>query len=154
MHVGDTTFLSNGFLVLKAMTPTIKNASYHAEAGDIAVAAQIDLFDGEGAPVRELNPVFFIRGNAAGGVEDTASEAGLYTRFSNLLPDQNAAVIETRQTNPKDDFIVLKAMIFPHINVLALGIIIMISGFLVSLYNRLTKKEKPVILDVMQKDIQ
>ena len=150
MHVGDTTFLANGFLVLKALSQQVKNAAYHPETGDIAVAAQISLFDSEGALTRELNPVFFIRSNTAGGVEDTARDAGLYTRFSNLLPDQNAAVIETRQTSPKDDFIVLKAMIFPHINVLALGIIIMIGGFLLSLFNRLTKKGKPVVaMDVM-----
>ena len=129
MHVGDTTFLSNGFLVLKSISPQVSNPSYQPQTGDIAVTAKIALFSAEGKPVKDLSPVFLIRGNNIRGIDDTTREAGLYTRFSNILPQQNAAVIETRQTDPKDDFIVLKAMIFPHVNVLLAGIVLMISGF-------------------------
>ena len=40
-----------------------------------------------------------------------------------------------------DDYIVMKALIFPYINVLWLGVVVMVIGFFLSFYNRKTKKE-------------
>jgi cytochrome c-type biogenesis protein CcmF len=35
----------------------------------------------------------------------------------------------------------MKALIFPYINVLWLGVVVMVIGFFLSFYNRKTKKE-------------
>jgi cytochrome c-type biogenesis protein CcmF len=40
--------------------------------------------------------------------------------------------LQIKQTNPMDDFIVLKALVFPYINVLWLGVIVMVLGFCIS----------------------
>jgi cytochrome c-type biogenesis protein CcmF len=67
---------------------------------------------------------------------------GLYTRFVKVIPDENSIELMIRQTDPKDDYIVLKALVFPFINVLWLGIVVMVAGFFLSMWNRITKKEK------------
>jgi cytochrome c-type biogenesis protein CcmF len=66
----------------------------------------------------------------------------LYARFVKIIPEQNAIELQIKETDPKDDYIVLKALVFPFINVLWLGIIVMVAGFFVSAWNRITKKEK------------
>jgi cytochrome c-type biogenesis protein CcmF len=73
-------------------------------------------------------------------VEDTAKDLGLFARFSQVIPQLDAAVIETKQRDAKDEYIVMKALLFPYINVLWLGIIIMVTGFMLSMFNRVTKK--------------
>jgi cytochrome c-type biogenesis protein CcmF len=47
-----------------------------------------------------------------------------------------------RQTNPKDDYIVLKTLVFPYINVLWAGVIIMVMGFFISLGRVFTSKSR------------
>jgi cytochrome c-type biogenesis protein CcmF len=94
-----------------------------------------------GAAPREMEPLFIVRGNEVTGVADTLHDLGLFTRFANVIPQLNAAVIETKQRDAKDEYIVLKALLFPYINVLWLGVITMVLGFGLSLINRATKKE-------------
>ena len=52
------------------------------------------------------------------------------------------AEIMVKQTNPKDEYIVLKAVVFPYINVLWLGIVVMVFGFFISLGNLTLRKGK------------
>ena len=48
----------------------------------------------------------------------------------------------TKQTDPKEKYIVLKALVFPYINVLWIGVMIMVLGFFISLGDQLTRKSK------------
>jgi cytochrome c-type biogenesis protein CcmF len=47
-----------------------------------------------------------------------------------------------KQKDPKDDYVVLKAFIFPYINLVWLGIIVMFLGFMLTAVNKILKKEK------------
>jgi cytochrome c-type biogenesis protein CcmF len=117
-----------------------QNKNYKPQVGDMAVGARLSVHT-MNAPTQTLQPLFVIRGNDVATVEDTLQSLGLYARFSNIIPQLNAAVIETKQRNGTDEYIVLKALLFPYINVLWLGIVTMVLGFGLSLYNRATKKE-------------
>ena len=73
----------------------------------------------------------------------------LYTRLDKILPDKNAAQLMIKQSNPMDDYVVMKALVFPFINVLWLGIVVMVLGFFLTAWNRVTKKDKkPTILNI------
>jgi cytochrome c-type biogenesis protein CcmF len=64
-------------------------------------------------------------------------------KLAKILPDENAAEIKVKESaGPEDDYIVMKAILFPFINVLWLGIIVMVIGFFISAWNRITKKQK------------
>jgi cytochrome c-type biogenesis protein CcmF len=54
------------------------------------------------------------------------------------------ADLMVKQTDPKDDYIVLKALVFPYINVLWLGVVIMVIGFLISIIKLLTTGSKAI----------
>jgi cytochrome c-type biogenesis protein CcmF len=138
--VGDTIFLANAMVRFEGFNRDAKRAGYTPAPGDVAVGARLSVHTLEG-PATEIQPIFIIRENELSGVDDTAGNAGLFARITNVIPQLNAAVIETKQREPKDEYIVMKALLFPYINVLWLGIVTMVAGFGLSMLNRITKKE-------------
>ncbi|RYD58687.1 MAG: hypothetical protein EOP56_03620 [Sphingobacteriales bacterium] len=145
---GDTVYLSSSYIVFHGFNTEVQNPNYKPANGDIAVTARLGVYDLQGK-TKELNPVYYIRDGFENFIEDSLQTNQVYTRLAKIIPDENAAVIMVKQADPKDDYIVLKALVFPFINVLWLGIIVMVAGFFVSMWNRLTKKEKRAhILDL------
>lgn len=136
---GDTVFVNRGYMIFEGFNTSVSNKHYTPQAGDIAVSANLTLRDLLGDSMT-VSPVYFIRDNFEQYIEDTLAERRTYVRLSKILPDQDAAELMIRQ--PEEDYIVMKALLFPYINVLWLGIIVMVCGFFISMSNRITKKEK------------
>jgi cytochrome c-type biogenesis protein CcmF len=68
----------------------------------------------------------------------------LFTRLENIIiksQDSAYADIMVRQTDPQNDYIVLKALVFPYINVLWAGVIVMVLGFFISMGKLLNRKK-------------
>ncbi len=143
---GDTIYMNRSYMVFNGFDTKINNPDYVPENGDISVMAKLDLYDLKGH-VQSLYPVYYIRNGYENTVEDTVQGNRVFARLSKIIPDQNAAEIMIKQADPAMDYIVLKALVFPYINVLWLGVIVMVAGFLLSMWNRITKKEKPRILN-------
>ncbi len=145
---GDTIFLKSGFMVFKGLNPTVNDKRYVPADSDIAVSVRLMVFDSISGPVKEINPILIIRNRMYAFIEDTLPQMDLYTHIDNITikPEDSVnhkqAVIDIRvkQTNPKEDFIVLKALVFPFINVLWLGIVVMVFGFFISLGDLLNRK--------------
>jgi cytochrome c-type biogenesis protein CcmF len=142
---GDTIFVSNGYILFNGFSKEVKDSRYKPEPDDLPVAAMLKVYDVNGF-VKDLNPIYILRNKQyITYMEDTVLPLGIYVRFANLnvlSKDSATADIMIRQTDPKDDFIVLKALVFPFINVLWLGIVVMVLGFFISLGRLLTKKVK------------
>ncbi len=136
VHQGDTIFLGGGYLIFKGFNRNVNDPRYVPQEGDIAVTADLDYYDMKG-PKGELRPIYYIHDKYDNQVTDTLKSEGIMARLEKILPEQQAAVIQVKQENPKDDYIVLKALLFPYINLVWLGVIVMVIGFLISLRNRL-----------------
>ncbi len=140
---GDTIFVSNGFIIFNGFSNEVNDPRYKPEPGDLPVRARLKVYDLDG-PVQELGPIYILRNKEyITYVDDTLKSMGLYTRFGYLrVPskDSVSADIMIRQTSERDDFIVLKALVFPYINVLWLGIFVMVFGFFISLGNLVFRK--------------
>lgn len=135
---GDSIFVSNGYMIFKGFNTRIQNKNYQAREGDIAVAADLEFYDLSGK--RETaDPVYYIRERLETSITDTLA-AGIQTRLVKIIPDQNAAEIEYRQASAMDDYIIMKAIKFPFINVLWLGTVLMVLGFGISLIKRFQAK--------------
>ena len=140
---GDTIYLKNGFLVFNGFRKNIQDPRYTQQQGDILIAANFTAHDMYGG-THDVNPVYVVQrmGESLFKLEDTVKLMDLYTRFDNIVvhsQDSASADIMVKQTDPMDDFIVLKALVFPYINVLWLGVIIMVLGFFISTGKLLTK---------------
>lgn len=138
VHKGDSIFLTGGYMVFNGFIPNAQNEKYVPVQGDVSVAANLSIFNMKGK-VKDIAPIYYIRDQREYSVEDTFAVMNMQTRFSKILPDEGAAEIEIRQETP--DFIVLKAMVFPYINVLWLGVVVMVIGFLISMFYRNSQKE-------------
>ena len=137
---GDTIFLNDGFIVYKGIDPQVKDPRYVPVEGDIAVKAMMTAYE-NGGKVHDISPIYILRDKRyLAFVEDTIPSMDLYARFANLhiySKDSVKTEIMIRQTDPKDDYIVLKALVFPYINVLWLGVLVMVFGFFISLGDQL-----------------
>ncbi len=138
---GDSIYLANGYLVFE----DFEDASYTQQSGELSVKARLRAYDLKGE-AGIMQPVYGITENTFQNFkEDTLRSLGVYARFVKINPDNGEIDLLIKQRDPKDDYVVLKALVFPYINLLWLGIIVMFLGFLLSAYNRITKKEKMVL---------
>lgn len=133
---GDSVFFSNGLIVLEALESQPKNRNYTAEPGDLAVGAKLKVFTKNNEKY-SLEPVYYIRDSSFQyNVPDTVFPLSLYVRFSKILPKENKIELEVKESTTFKDYIVMKAFVFPFINVLWLGTLVMIVGFLMSIYQK------------------
>jgi cytochrome c-type biogenesis protein CcmF len=133
----DTLYFSNGFLIYKGFSKEVQNKSYLKESGDIALSAKLDAYNLEGK-TDSVEPVYYIRGNMQNMLEDTLRDYNLYVRIAKINMDKtNSVDIEFKQPAAENDYVVMKAIVFPHINILGLGVIIMSLGTILALFRRL-----------------
>ncbi len=100
--------------------------------GDVAVKARLTVQDYDVEKV--LEPIFIIRNNQVGRVPVIENELGVKIELTNIIPEEDKFVF-TANRNQKD-YVVLKAMVKPQINILWAGTIIMLIGFCVAIYRR------------------
>ena len=89
-------------------------------------------------------PLYLIKGGNKFDFAKTLAEAGLKLRFSNIYPERDKLELMIYQKPLAEKrWIVLKAIKFPYINLFWGGTIIMVIGFLLSIFRRqkeLTRK--------------
>lgn len=139
MKIGDTAFYASGYFIFEGFNTKVANKNYLANDGDIAVSAKLTLYNLQGK-TQTSEPVYVIRQNQELLIPDTIAAHNLYTRLIKILPNENAALIEYKQPPAMNDYVIMKAILFPYINVLWIGTIIMILGFGLSLLKRITTK--------------
>lgn len=136
---GDTIFFSKGFMVLTALKTQPVQKNYHAEAGDIAVGAEIYVHTRSNGDF-QLKPVYFIRDSSfQGNIPDTLAPLSLAVKFNKILPAENKVELMVKESSDPMDYVVMKALVFPFINVLWLGIVVMFAGFVMSIRQRIRK---------------
>jgi cytochrome c-type biogenesis protein CcmF len=139
VKIGDSLFFNNGFIVFEGFNTKVSNSNYQSQTGDIAVSAKLNVRNLSGENFN-VSPVYVIRGNNEMYIDDTLKSLNLYTRLKKIIPNENAAEIEFKQPSAMNDYIIMKAILFPYINVLWIGTILMIIGFFISLWKRITLK--------------
>ncbi|MDN3668810.1 cytochrome c biogenesis protein CcsA [Echinicola jeungdonensis] len=100
--------------------------------GDIAVKAKMIVDDHD--KKISLEPIFLISGNKVGKISDVNHDLGVKVEVESIVPEKNQFVFKANSY--QKDYVVMKAMVKPHINVLWIGTIIMLIGFGVAIYRR------------------
>jgi len=135
MSVGDTIPYRDGYIILESLDkhPHIENITLGAN--DIAVGAKLTIVSH--GNVYGAEPVYFIKNNNVFDFARKVSDAGLKLRFSKIIPEKSKVEISIYvQPESKRPYIVMRAINFPYINLLWSGTIIMIIGFLLSIFRR------------------
>ncbi|MFN3803260.1 MAG: cytochrome C biogenesis protein, partial [Belliella pelovolcani] len=129
---GDTFYLADMVTKFESADVVRELDGMQLFDGDVAVKAKLTVQDYDVEKV--LEPIFIIRNNQVGRVPVIENELGLKVELTNILPEENKFVF-TVNRNQKD-YVVLKAMVKPQINILWAGTIIMLIGFCVAIYRR------------------
>ena len=133
---GDSVFFANGYMVLEGIQPQPQNRNYTPQPNDLAIGAQLKVFTKNNEQY-SLMPIYTLRDSSYEViVPDTVAPLSLYVKFSKVLPKEKKIQIQVKESDTFKDYIVMKAFIFPYINVLWLGILVMAAGFIMSMVQR------------------
>jgi cytochrome c-type biogenesis protein CcmF len=105
---------------------------YELQEGDIAVKAKLTVLDND--VEINLEPIFLIRESQIGRIPYIDHDLGVKVEIDNVVPEKNQFVFKVNTY--QKDYIVMKALVKPHINVLWAGTVIMLLGFCVAIYRR------------------
>ncbi len=131
-HVADFVTYFDGADVLKELD------GYVLQEGDVAVRANLRILDYDVEKL--LQPTFIIRNNQVGKLPVIDNELGLKITLENILPEENKFVFKVNQY--QKDYVVMKAIVKPYINVLWIGTILMLIGFTVAIFRRFDEFKK------------
>jgi cytochrome c-type biogenesis protein CcmF len=146
LPIGDTSFYSNGLIILNNVVtnPTERRVNPNS----MALMAEITVQTKEGKDY-QVKPMIEVEGNNVAFVDDTLFAQNLFVRFAGIGED-NAVKIGVKEADGLIDFVTVKTYIFPYINLVWLGLIIMSMGLMISMvYRSKMSKNTQVILLVL-----
>ncbi|GGF17866.1 cytochrome c biogenesis protein CcsA [Hymenobacter cavernae] len=132
LSVGDTIYLNDYFAVLRAIEPAHQTAGLNLQPGDLAIQGDF-IVHGEKKQYH-VHPVFVVRNKLIGRVADEVEDLGLRVAFLNVDPTNKKFTFGVSTT--QKDYIILKAVEKPFINLLWSGTLLMAVGFGMALVKR------------------
>ena len=140
IKLGDSIFYSKGYMVLNDILKNPDNKRFHFKPTDTALVADITVFSKDSTSYKAY-PVLSINNFEINYKDDTVFAQNLYLKLVGIT-QQNKFKIAVKESDIPADFLTLKAYVFPYINLVWLGLIIMAAGFIVSIIRR--AKVKPL----------
>ncbi len=140
--IGDKMYSSRDTITLVSLDSHIDLKKYSLKESDIAVGAVLSITDSSHNTYR-AEPIYIISGNEVGTIDDTVSKAGLKFTFSKIDPKTHKLDIGIAEAKlVAKDYIVMEAIIFPYINILWFGCLIMILGTTLAIRQRILKSRE------------
>jgi cytochrome c-type biogenesis protein CcmF len=140
--IGDTVFTSNNFVVIEKLERITTDKRITLKDNDLAIAAKLSVKNLNGL-VETAEPLYIIRNQKnVEQVDAELPELGLAFRVEKIDPQKGEITLDVADTKPQPDYIVMKAIVFPQINLLWLGLVIMVSGFVLSILRIFNKERK------------
>ena len=135
VKVGDTIRFREGYIVLESLNKEVQVQNIPLAANDIAIGAKLQVTSH--GKTYEAEPVYMIKNKSVFDFARKVDDAGLKLRLSKILPQTKQVEITVyQQPENKKPWIVMRALDFPFINFLWAGTVIMIIGFLLSIFRR------------------
>ena len=132
VKLGQRFFINDFVTVLDKVERVEDVTALGLNESDLAVRASISIFGNEGKYTVE--PLYIIRDRMLGKMPEVLQELGIQIVFNKISPETNEFTFEVRTT--QRDFIVLKAIQKPGINVLWTGTLVMMLGFIIAIRRR------------------
>ena len=131
---GDTGFYSKGIFVLNQVAKNPNNEKYRFKSTDAALLADITFISKDSMHYKAF-PLLQLDEFGLNQVDDTVYAQNLYVRFAGVTETRKVK-IAVKESDQAIEYVTLKAYIFPHINLVWLGLIIMALGIVMSAVNR------------------
>lgn len=134
MGINDTLFYSKGFLVLNGILKNPNNERFHFSPSDTALVADISVYGKDNSKTKAY-PALTVSNQQINFIDDTLIRQNLYLNLAGIAA-KNKFKIGVKESDDLTDFITIKAYVFPFINLVWAGLIIMAGGFVVSIARR------------------
>ncbi|MDX2286293.1 MAG: cytochrome c biogenesis protein CcsA [Bacteroidia bacterium] len=132
LRQGDTVMI--GGTILQLLEVRNLSGIPQMQQYDVAAAAHVAVFAGQDTFL--ARPVFVIKDRAPGMISDAVQPLGMELAFVGVEPEENLIKLQLKYTDPRSDFVVIKAISKPFINLLWLGTFILTAGFMISIWRR------------------
>lgn len=127
--VGDTLHFDTGYMVLRDVQ--------RVDGKDtIGAKANFEVRIGTATENLAVNYLIALTGGTVQQGISNSTIGSLSVGFNSILVEQNAFVFTLNDSTLNNDWIVIKSIIFPMINLVWLGVIVMAIGFGISMFNR------------------
>jgi cytochrome c-type biogenesis protein CcmF len=134
MAEGDTAFYSNGIIILNRIVKNPVNEKYNFKPTDAALMADMTLISKDSLHVKAM-PLIQVNGPNVVQVDDTVYAQNMYVKFAGVA-DGHKVKIGIKESDKLIQYVTLKAYVFPYINLVWLGLIIMALGIIMSAIKR------------------
>jgi len=138
--VGDTIVTNTGYVILKEINSNAKDSKVDASNLQLLIAAKLQVHTLD--KVYESTPMYGIQNNGVVQFESVLDEARLRFKFTAVNPQNGKITIAVAEKDTSGDFIIMKAIMFPWINFVWGGTIIMVIGFTLAIIKRLQDLRK------------
>ncbi len=132
--IHDTVFYSRGLMILDSVIVNPQTSKYHFVTGDTALMAKIRVISRD-SMTYSASPVLFVKNNEVNLIPDTVYAQNLAVQIASVV-GKTKIQLKVKESSNMVPFLALKAYVFPQINLVWLGAIIMFTGFIMSLVRR------------------
>ena len=137
---GDTIYTNNGIVILQKVTSSTEGKNIDVKNLRVLLRAELKVYTLD--KVYEAIPMYGVQNNEALSYDALVEEAHLKFKFTGVDPETKSISIETSEMDQSGDFIIMKAIVFPWINLVWAGTIIMVIGFMLSIIKRISEYRK------------
>ena len=143
MKTGDSLIVEKYLMVLDSLGIEDSSPQGEIDPGNITLSAQFSLYDRLGNLKGTTQAAYVIIEGVVNHRDGQFPETGIHVSFSGI--SENAGTILVSVSRNKRDFIVVKAVINPYINLIWAGALITFAGLFIAALKRLNriKKENP-----------
>jgi len=135
-HMRDTIFADNAIILIDSITTNLTEEQYSQNDSLLVVTAVLKATDINGNVYR-ATPKYILKNNMVLPDEFELNELGLKFIFWKINPNEGSIEIQmSEKVNNTKEFVVLEAYMFPFINVLWIGCIVMVIGTVVAIIER------------------
>jgi cytochrome c-type biogenesis protein CcmF len=132
--INDTVFYSKGYFVLNKVLKNPENERFHFLPSDTALVADITVYGKDNSKTKAY-PALTITNGQINFIDETLPRQNLYFSLEGI-GSPNKFKIALKESDNLTDFITLKAYVFPYINLVWAGLLIMACGFVISIGRR------------------
>ncbi|MCB0397397.1 MAG: cytochrome c biogenesis protein CcsA, partial [Flavobacteriales bacterium] len=139
MQFGDTLFAQHAIITLDTVSRDIDTTRYKGSAnakGAMLMFTATDI-DGHRHPIQ---PMILLDDGNIQFVPDEVESLGIELFVQSILPDSERFVVVIKEKKKAaSDFIIMKAIVFPFINILWLGAVLLVAGTAMAIRKRMRK---------------
>lgn len=135
VKVKDTIRYSGGVMILDTVVTNPSNDKYQFKTGDTSLMAVISVISKDSARYK-ARPVFFVRDNRLQNIPDSVIAQNLAISMTGVVDNQRLRIV-VKESPSLLPFVALKVYQFPFIRLVWLGVIVMMTGFGMSISRRI-----------------